>query len=231
MPTDRVLVIEDDPALGRGLKDNFEAQGYQVELACDGQKGLDAALARRSDLIVLDIMLPQVNGYEICRQIRQAGMDIPIIMLTAKEQESDIVLGLNIGADDYMTKPFSIKELLARVNAFLRRRHKGEQQACRFGDFLLDLGSHKLLRGSEEIVLTPKEFSTLAYFARRPGRALTRDDILDGVWGRDIFVTARSVDRCITTLRSKIEADPRRPLYIQTVRDLGYRFEPGTLKE
>jgi DNA-binding response OmpR family regulator len=227
MASERVLIIEDDAALLRGLKDNFEAQGYHVQLAADGQQGLDAALANQSDLIVLDIMLPRVNGYEICRQIRQAGLDVPIIMLTAKEQESDIILGLNIGADDYITKPFSIKELLARANAFLRRRRQGAQTTHRFGEFVLDLGSHRLLRGNEEITLTPKEFSTLAYLVRRQGRALTRDDILDAVWGHDIFVTARSVDRCITTLRSKIERNPRQPVYIQTVRDIGYRFESG----
>lgn len=146
-------------------------------------------------------------------------------MLTAKGQESDIVLGLNLGADDYVTKPFSIKELLARVNAFLRRRRERDQQTYRFGDCELDLGSRRLRRAGAEVTLTPKEFDVLAYLVRRAGRALSRDDILRTVWGHDVFVTSRSVDRCITTLRAKIEPDPHAPTFVQTLRDVGYRFD------
>ncbi|MHC4718384.1 MAG: winged helix-turn-helix domain-containing protein, partial [Planctomycetota bacterium] len=144
----------------------------------------------------------------------------------AKGQESDIVLGLNLGADDYVTKPFSIKELLARANAFLRRRRAAPQQAFRFGDFELDTASRKLLRDGKEVVLTPKEFGLLAFLARSAGRALTRDEILRQVWGYDIFVTRRSVDRCVNTLRKKIEPDSARPTFIRTIREIGYRFEP-----
>jgi DNA-binding response OmpR family regulator len=225
MAGETILIIEDDPAMVRGLKDNFEFEGYAVVTAADGEKGLDAALSAKPDLIVLDIMLPKVNGYEICRLVRKEGLDVPIIMLTAKGQEQDIVLGLNLGADDYVTKPFSIRQLLARANAFLRRKRQSTGTAHAFGDFVLDLAGRRLTRDREEVPLTPKEFGLLELFLRRPGRALTRDEILRSVWGYDVFVTSRSVDRCVATLRAKIEPDPSRPQFIQTVRPVGYRFE------
>ena len=209
----------------RGLTDNFEYEGYCVTTAADGERGLEAALSVKPDLIILDIMLPKINGYEICRLVRAEGLAMPIIMLTAKGQESDIVLGLNLGADDYVTKPFSIKELLARANAFLRRRRQKQAKVFRFGDCELDLASRQLTRDGIEVQLTPKEFNLLAYLASKPGRALTRDDILRSVWGYGVFVTSRSVDRCINTLRKKIEPDPSRPTYITTIREVGYRFE------
>jgi two-component system, OmpR family, alkaline phosphatase synthesis response regulator PhoP len=221
-----ILIIEDDAALLRGLKDNFEAQGYTVRTANDGQKGLDALFKAAPDLVVLDLMLPKVNGYEICRQARARQLTTPIIMLTAKGQEDDIVRGLELGADDYVTKPFSIRELLARVKAFLRREG-AEKRDYSFGDCRLDLTAHKLFRDGAEIELTAKEFKLLEYLLKHTGRALTRDTILDGVWGGDVIVTDRSVDRCVTTLRSKIEPDPKSPVYIQTIRDIGYRFETG----
>jgi len=220
-----VLIIEDDPALLRGLKDNFEAQSYRVHLARDGREGLAAALASPPDLLVLDIMLPKLNGYEICRALRAKGHDMPIIMLTAKGQEEDIVRGLELGADDYVTKPFSIRELMARAKAFLRRREAGASTVFHFGECKLDLAAHKLFRNGEEVSLTAKEFRLLEFLTKRPGRALTRDQILDGVWGNDIMVNDRSVDRCVTTLRAKIESDARHPCHIQTIRDIGYRFE------
>jgi DNA-binding response OmpR family regulator len=225
MPAEKILIIEDDPTLLRVLKDNFEYKGFAVRTAADGEKGLSAALEDSPDLIVLDVMLPHVNGYEICRHVRQVGRDMPIIMLTAKGQEQDVVLGLDLGADDYITKPFSVKELLARVNAALRRRREGRSRVYRFGDCELDLTSHRLRRGGTEIEMTPKEFGLLAFFVRRAGRALTRDEILVAVWGDDVLVTTRSVDRCINTLRGKIEPDPRHPTFIETVREIGYRFE------
>lgn len=221
-----ILIVEDDSTMLRGLKDNFVARGYRVEAADDGQAGLEAALASKPpDLILLDIMLPKVNGYEICRVLRERGLQMPIIMLTAKGQEEDIIRGLNLGADDYVTKPFSIRELLARVQAFLRRCQMAATDQHRFGDCRLDLAAHKLFRSGSEVPLTTKEFRMLEYFVRRPGRALTRHDILDAVWGSSVIVTARSVDRCVTTLRGKIEPDPKHPLYIRTIRDVGYRFE------
>jgi len=226
MPAETILIIEDDPTMLRGLKDNFEFEGYRVATASDGEKGLEAALSVKPDLIVLDIMLPKVNGYEICRLVRKEGLDVPIIMLTAKGQEQDIILGLNLGADDYVTKPFSIKQLLARANAFMRRKRQSAATIHQFGRFELDLASRRLTRDGREIPLTPKEFSLLELFLRRPGRALTRDEILNRVWGFDVLVTSRSVDRCVNTLRTKIEADPAAPRFIQTVRPIGYRFEP-----
>jgi len=226
MPSETILIVEDDATMLRGLKDNFEFEGYCVVTADDGEKGLETAISARPDLIVLDIMLPKVNGYEICRLIRKANLDMPIIMLTAKGQEQDIILGLNLGADDYVTKPFSIKQLLARANAFLRRKRQASATVHPFGDFRLDLSSRRLTCKGEEIPLTPKEFSLLELFCRRPGRALTRDEILNRVWGGDVFVTRRSVDRCVNTLRAKIEPDPAQARFIQTVRPVGYRFEP-----
>jgi len=225
MTKSKVLIIEDDNTLLRGLKDNFLAQGFQVRTASDGQHGIDAGLADAPDLIILDIMLPKVNGYEVCRVFRQHDLDMPIIMLTAKGQEEDIIRGLELGADDYVTKPFNIRELLARANAFLRRRQMKLSDEYQFGDCRLDLSAHKLFRAGVEVSLTTKEFRMLEYFVRRSGRALTRNDILDAVWGNSVIVTARSVDRCITTLRSKIEPDPHHPTHIRTIRDIGYRFE------
>src|SRR5687767_7506069 len=217
-----VLIIEDDPALLRGLKDNFESQAYCVHLARDGREGLSAALANPPDLLLLDIMLAKMNGYEICRAVRAKQLEMPIIMLNAKGQEEDIIRGLELGADDYVTKPFSIRELLARARAFLRRRESAT--IFEFGDCKLDLAAHKLFRNGQEIGLTAKEFRLLEFLAARPGRALTRDQILDAVWGNEIIVNDRSVDRCVTTLRAKIEADPHRPTLIRTIRDIGYRF-------
>jgi DNA-binding response OmpR family regulator len=225
MHSPSVLIIEDDPALLRGLRDNFESQAYRVQLARDGRAGLSAALMNPPDLLLLDIMLPKMNGYEICRAVRAKQLEMPIIMLTAKGQEEDIVRGLELGADDYMTKPFSIRELLARAKAFLRRRHAASATAFQFGDCKLDLTAHKLFRNGREIALTTKEFRLLEFFLQRPGRALTRDQVLDAVWGHDIVVNDRSVDRCVATLRAKIESDPHHPACLQTIRDIGYRFE------
>jgi DNA-binding response OmpR family regulator len=223
---DTILIIEDDPTMLRGLKDNFEFKGYKVVTASDGEKGLEAALNAKPDLIILDIMLPKINGYEICRLIREQKLDMPIIMLTAKGEESDIILGLNLGADDYVTKPFSIKELLARAAAFLRRTKIQEHDTYEFGDYRLDVSARRLTRKGKEIELSPKEFNLLEFFVKKTGRALTRDEILNAVWGYDCVVTTRSIDRFVTTLRDKIEKDPGRPVFIHTIRSIGYKFEP-----
>jgi DNA-binding response OmpR family regulator len=220
----KILIIEDDLALLRGLKDNFETEGYIVRTATDGQRGLDSLLGEPPDLVLLDIMLPKMNGYEVCRAARARHLKMPIIMLTAKGQEEDIVRGLDLGADDYVTKPFGIRELLARVKAFLRRQG-GEALVYAFGAYRLDRAAHKLFKQKVEVTLTAKEFRLLEFFVERAGRALTRTNILDAVWGDEVIVTDRSVDRCVTTLRAKIEADPRDPVFIQTIRDIGYRFE------
>jgi DNA-binding response OmpR family regulator len=224
---ERILIVEDEPALMRGLADTFTGQGYEVLTAANGESGLDLALTRSPDLILLDIMLPRVNGYEVCRAIRERGLDMPILMLTAKGQEEDIVLGLNLGADDYITKPFRRGELIARVKAFLRRTNGKPAGAVKFGGYELNLTAHKLFRNGEEVELTAKEFGLLAYFVERRGCALTRDEILNRVWGHAVAVTPRSIDRCVATLRAKIEPDAHSPAYIQTIRDIGYRFEDG----
>jgi DNA-binding response OmpR family regulator len=225
MSTPRILLIEDEPALIRGLSDALRANGFDVVVAIDGSQGLDVALDGQADLILLDIMLPGVNGYEICRAVRARGIDVPIVMLTARSQEQDVILGLTLGADDYVTKPFRTGELIARVRAFLRRR-AGAAPSVRFGECEIDLVGHKVVRGSVELDLTAKERALLMYFASRPGCALSRDTILNAVWGNAVFVTGRSVDRCVATLRAKVERDPHRPAYIRTIRDIGYRFEP-----
>ena len=226
MSMPRLLLVEDEPALARGLADTLRAQGFAVEVAHDGQAGLDAALRADVDLLLLDVMLPKVNGYEICRAVRGHGIDVPIMMLTAKGQEQDVIRGLNLGADDYITKPFRTGELIARARAFLRRRGP-ERNARRFGDMELDLSARTLRRRGEAVELTAKEFRLLAYFASRRGCALSRDAILNAVWGSSVFVTPRSIDRCVATLRAKIEPDPHNPTYVHTIRDIGYRFEPG----
>src|SRR5271165_5579453 len=172
-----ILIIEDDPTMLTVLKDNFDFKGYKVVTAADGEKGLNAALNARPDLVILDIMLPKINGYEICRLIREEKLGMPIIMLTAKGEESDIVLGLNLGADDYVTKPFSIKELMARAAAFLRREKREACDVHEFGDYRLDLGARRLTRRHKEIELSPKEFNLLEFFVKKRGRALTRDEI------------------------------------------------------
>ncbi len=225
MVGETILIIEDDPTMLRGLKDNFEYEGYSVATADDGEEGLTAALHLNPDLIVLDIMLPKINGYEIARVLRKEGLDVLIIMLTAKGQEEDIILGLNLGADDYITKPFSIRELLARAAAFLRRRRQAAQAVHEFGDFVLNTTTHCLTRDGHDVPLTPKEFGLLSVFVQRQGQALTRDEILRRVWGYDVFVTSRSVDRCVNTLRRKLEPEPSNPQFIRTIPQIGYRFE------
>jgi DNA-binding response OmpR family regulator len=170
-------------------------------------------------------MLPKLNGYEICRLVRAHGIDVPILMLTAKGEERDVVLGLSVGADDYIVKPFRAAELVARAKAFLRRRNAGGA-VSRFGDCEIDMRSRTASRRGRPLDLTTREFALLAYFAANPGRALSRDVILNSVSGRSVFVTPRSVDRCIATLRAKVEADPPYPVFIQTIREISYRFEP-----
>jgi len=225
MTGETILIVEDDATLLRVLKDRLELDGFRALVATDGQRGFAEAVQHQPDLIILDIMLPRMNGFELCRMVRRHGLEMPIIMLTAKDREGDIVHGLHLGADDYVTKPFSVNELLARTTAFLRRRRAVDREVYEFGDCTFDLAAHKLSRGGQEIPLAPKEFGLLAFFVRSAGRALTREEILRSVWGAELLVTTRSVDRCVTTLRHKIEPDPHAPVFITTIRDIGYRFE------
>lgn len=223
--TRRIMIIEDDATLLRGLSDNFTDAGFDVDSAADGSVGLAQTLAQPPDVMLLDIMLPKLNGSEICQRIRKEKLDFPIIMLTAKGQEEEIVRGLELGADDYVTKPFGIRELLARVNRLVRRKEDDLPESIEIGDAAFNRTSQKLTRAGEEIPLTRKEYLLLEYFISQCHRALTRRDIMDHVWGRAVIVSGRSVDRCVATLRSKIETEPSRPQFIQTIRDVGYRFE------
>jgi len=220
-----VLIIEDNSTMLRGLKDNFELKGYRVNTAQDGEQGLDAALAEDPDLIILDIILPKINGYEVCSQIRKKNLDMPIIMITAKDQESDVIFGLNLGADDYVTKPFSIKELLARAEAFMRRRTTKEPAVYEFGSCQLDIVAGTLTRDGREVKLTPGEFKMLHLFLRRAGCTLTCDEIRNTVWGYSHFITLHDIKNTVTTLRNKVEPDPNNPTFIHTVEVIGYKFE------
>ena len=220
-----VLIVEDDPALRRGLEDNFRIKGYDILSAHDGNEGLENALKERPDLIILDVMLPGIDGYEVCSHIRAKELDMPIIMLTARTTESDVVLGLDAGADDYVSKPFSIRELLARANAFMRRRGACEPLVYEFGRCRLDTRSRTLLRFGEEVALTPGEFKILRLFLRNMGHLLTREEIRAAAWGHARFVSLRDVDRAVATLQDKIEPDPSQPPYIRRGEDHGYRFE------
>jgi DNA-binding response OmpR family regulator len=226
-PRPRIAVVEDDEDLAFTLTYNLKKDGrYEVERYAGGLVALDALLARPPDLVLLDLNLPDVDGLTICRELRKGEetRKIPILMLTARVEERDKLLGFELGADDYVTKPFSIRELLARVKAFVRRQGP-ESAGSEFGDCRLDLTAHKLFKKGVEIELTAKEFRLLEFFVKRAGRALTRESILEAVWGDEVIVTDRSVDRCVTTLRSKIEPDTRNPRFIHTIRDIGYRFE------
>jgi DNA-binding response OmpR family regulator len=219
-----ILIVEDNAAHVRALTDQFSDLGHKVTSARDGESGLRLALEVRPDVLILDIMLPRKSGYEVCAAIRAQGLDFPILMLTAKDQEDDVVQGLELGADDYVTKPFRVNELTARVNALLRRNTVVPQAIRRFGDFELNSASHQLTYKNKVVELTRKEFGLLNFFLDKPNRALTRGQIMKIVWGNRIIVTPKSVDRCVTTLRAKIESDPANAKYIQTIRDIGYRF-------
>ncbi len=220
-----VLIIEDNPAMLRGLEDNFKLKGYRIKTAMDGEQGLNAALTENPDLIILDIMLPKINGFEVCSQIRKNNLDMPIIMLTAKGEESDIILGLNLGADDYVTKPFSVKELLARAEAIMRRRTKTEPVVYEFGDCQLDVEACTLTRDGRQVKLTQGEFKMLHLFLRRAECTLTCDEIRNTVWGYSRFITLKDIDHTIVTLRNKVERDPNKPAFIRTIEGIGYKFE------
>ena len=222
----RILVVEDEPSLALGLKEDLAIEGYQVEVARDGEAALHQALAGHFDLIVLDVMLPKKDGFEVCRQLRREGSKVPVLMLTARAQESDKVLGLEIGADDYVTKPFSGRELRARIKALLRRTAAEAMDSYRFGEVEVDFVRCELRRGGQVVEVTPVEIKMLAAFVRQPGRALTRDQILSDVWGRGTFVTDRVVDAHIVNLRRKIEPVATDPRYLVSVRGIGYRFDP-----
>ncbi len=221
----RILVVEDDQSLAMGLEDDLTLEGYQVRVAQDGKVASRLALEQSFDLIVLDVMLPGKDGFEVCRELRRAGRTMPIIMLTAKTQDSDKVLGLELGADDYVTKPFNPRELRARIKAVLRRSGSASPERYAFGEVEVEFTRHELRRAGEPVLLTHMEFKLVATLIRRRGRVLSRDQLLTDVWGLDCLVTDRAVDTHIANLRKKVEPRPSDPRYLITVHGTGYRFD------
>jgi len=232
----KILVVEDDAAIALGLESALQSEGYETQMARTGPDGLRLARENRPDLLILDLMLPGMSGLEICKRLRDDGMVTPVIMLTSKAEEDDRVLGLELGADDYVTKPFSLRELMARVRAHLRREQSAEAaenngdvkpEKYQFGDVVVDFKRHEVYKAGALQELTNREFRLLEYFIQHPGELLSRDRLLDEIWGYDIYPTTRTVDNHILRLRKHVEPDPENPRYIKTVRGAGYLFEKG----
>jgi two-component system alkaline phosphatase synthesis response regulator PhoP len=222
----KILIVEDEPNMVAGLRDNFEYEGYGVITAPDGVAGLERALAESPDLVILDVMMPRMSGLDVCKQLKAKRPSIPIIMLTARGQEVDKVVGLELGADDYVTKPFSIRELLARVKAVLRRAQPvpKDKERYAFGDVEVNLRSCQVSRKGKQLEVSSKEFDLLKYFLVHSGEAISRDRLLEEVWGYDRFPTTRTVDAHIVRLRQKLEPKPDDPRYFLTVHGVGYKF-------
>jgi DNA-binding response OmpR family regulator len=221
----RILVVEDEPDIAFGLKDDLERSGYEVQVVGDGESAVRRGRGPGFDIILLDLMLPGRDGFAVCRELRRAGVRTPVIMLTARTHEDEKVLGLEVGADDYVTKPFSPRELRARMQAVLRRMADVSQGTYRFGECEVDFDRGEVRRGGVPVDVTALEFRLLASFIRRRGRVLSRRQIIDAAWGEDTFVTDRVVDTHILNLRKKIEPEPSRPRYLCSVRGMGYRFD------
>ncbi len=224
----RILIVEDDKAIAVALHDDLCLEGYGVELVTDGETALTRARDGKFDLVVLDVMLPKKDGFDVCRELRRSGVTSKIMLLTARAGETEKVLGLDLGADDYVTKPYSPKELRARIRALLRRGASERESAVSttFGDCEVDLVRGELRRSGRPVPTTPLEFKLLALFTRRAGHVLTRRILIDEVWGEDTAITERVVDNQIANLRRKIEVSPANPRYLKSVRGIGYRFDP-----
>jgi DNA-binding response OmpR family regulator len=225
----KILIIEDELNMVNGLKDNLEFEGYEVETAVEGDSGLQKILQNKYDLILLDIMLPQISGFDICKAARKEGVNTPIVLLTAKGEEIDKVLGLELGADDYITKPFSLRELLARIKAILRRSpmgnvDDGEPGFISIGTIKVNFKNYLAMEGTSEIKMSHKEFEVLHFLYKNAGKTIHRDDIISTVWSIDYDITTRTVDNFILKLRHKIEADPNNPKIILTVHGIGYKM-------
>jgi DNA-binding response OmpR family regulator len=221
----RILIVEDEPDIAMGLEQDLERHGYEVEIVGDGENAARRGMERGWDLILLDIMLPRKDGFEVCQELRLAGVKTPIVMLTAKTHEVEKVMGLDLGADDYVTKPFSPRELRARINAVLRRTAEDSAGTYRFGDCEVDFDRGEVRRNGSLMEITALEFRLLSVFIRRRGRVLSRQQLIDAAWGRDTFITDRVVDTHVLNLRKKIEPVPFRPRYLCSVRGMGYRFD------
>ena len=220
-----ILIIEDEPNMRLGLKDNLEFEGYEVDFADNGEDGLKKILENKTDLILLDVMLPRLSGFDVCRKAREQKIKTPIILLTAKGEEVDKVVGLELGADDYVTKPFSLRELLARIKAVLRRTEHSEinKTVVKIGRLDLDFASYNAFEDGTSIPLSHKEFELMKYLYEHHNRTVSRDDLLTNVWG-DIYITSRTIDNFIVKLRQKIEADANNPKIILTVHGIGYKL-------
>ena len=216
--------MEDDLAILSGLSMNLRYEGYEVLQAQDGRTGLKKALDEQPDLVVLDVMLPEMNGYELVRELRRRGCEVPVVIVSAKGGESDKTTGLDLGADDYVVKPFALQELLSRIKAVMRRRFRAGESLS-FGENRVDLVSKSATRGGKPVEMTAQEFRLLLHFVTHPGRTFSRDELLSGAWGYDYDGTPRTVDNFVRQLRLKFEPDPDRPRYFLTARGLGYRFE------
>lgn len=221
----RVLVVEDDLSILTGLSMSLRYEGFEVLQAQDGKTGLQKALDEAPDVMVLDIMMPQLNGYEVIEELRKRGSTLPVIVLSARGMERDKVTGLDLGADDYLVKPFGLQELLARIRSVLRRRERDEPQVLAFDDTRIDLRSKTVTRAGQPVELTAQEFKLLAHFVGNPGRTFSRDELLSAAWGYGYEGTARTVDNFVSQLRAKFELDPEAPRRFATVRGLGYRFD------
>jgi len=225
----KILIIEDELNMVNGLKDNLEFEGYEVETAMEGNSGLQKILQERYDLVLLDVMLPGVSGFDICKTARKEGVNTPVILLTAKGEEIDKVLGLELGADDYITKPFSLRELLARIKAILRRTPSvndgsAEAEFVNIGNIRVNFISYQALEGTSEIKMSYKEFEVLHYLFKNKGKTIDRDTLMSSVWSIDYDITTRTVDNFILKLRQKIETDPNNPKIIITVHGVGYKL-------
>ena len=227
----RILIVEDEPSIALALEDDLRREGYATLVVADGDTAIREAMSQAFDLVLLDVMLPGKDGFDVCREVRRAGVRTPIVLLTAKTQEAEKVLGLESGADDYITKPYSPRELRARVKAHLRRSEGDAPQIVRFGDHELDFARCELRRGAAVVELSALEFKLLSAFVTRAGRVLTRAQLLDLVWGPGTHVTDRVVDNQVTNLRKKIEPEPDRPRYFVSLRGLGYRFDNGRVTD
>jgi two-component system alkaline phosphatase synthesis response regulator PhoP len=222
----RILVVEDEPAIALGLEDDLKMEGYDVEVVSDGMLASQRAREGHFDLILLDVMLPGKDGFEVCRELRRAGLRTPILMLTAKTQEAEKVLGFELGADDYVTKPFGTRELRARIKALLRRASgDNDTGSYQFGDFEVDFQRGDIRRNGQAVELTPIEFKLLSLFVKSRGHVLSRERLLEAAWGPDTYASDRIVDNHIANLRKKIEPDPANPRYLRNLRGLGYRFD------
>lgn len=227
----RIVIAEDEDAIRLGLKDSLEMEGYKVHAASDGEQALEAAIKTRPDVVILDLMMPKLDGYEVCRRLREKKITAFVLMLTAKKEEVDRVMGFNAGADDYMIKPFSLMELLAKIKAIFRRikKEKVECEVYAMSGLEMDFRKYELKLKGKPVECSTKEFEIMKYFVLHPGEVVSREDLLDSVWGYEVYPSTRTVDNFIVRLRQKLEKEPEEPVIIRSIRGVGYKFCPESL--